>query len=138
MTPGRVLFATALLLVAAGVGARLWSARLEADGLELAARSRDAAAAFTQSLVGEHHDAELALLDQRRERMVHAAWWGRGGMLAFGVAVLALLAAWVVTWGLSVIWARDLPPNILLAPLPPVLLNAFGVALYLAPLMGVG
>ncbi|MEW6049755.1 MAG: QueT transporter family protein [Candidatus Zixiibacteriota bacterium] len=50
---------------------------------------------------------------------------------------LSLLAAWVVTWGLSVIWARDLPPNILLAPLPPVILNAFGVALYLAPLMGV-
>lgn len=28
------------------------------------------------------------------------------------------------------------PPNLLLAPLPPVLLNAFGVAVYLAPIIG--
>lgn len=50
---------------------------------------------------------------------------------------LALLAAWVVTWVLAVIVTKGLSPNLLLAPLPPVLFNAFGVALYLAPLMGV-
>lgn len=50
---------------------------------------------------------------------------------------LALMGAWVCTWGLTVVVVRKLPPNLLLAPLPPVLLNAFGVSLYLAPLMGV-
>jgi uncharacterized membrane protein len=50
---------------------------------------------------------------------------------------LALLGAWVSTWGFAVVIVRKLPPNMLLAPLPPVLLNALGVSLYLAPLMGV-
>ncbi|HVP07004.1 MAG TPA: QueT transporter family protein [Candidatus Acidoferrum sp.] len=50
---------------------------------------------------------------------------------------LCLFGAWVATWGLAFIWLRGLNPNVMLAPLPPVLLNAFGVSVYLAPIAGV-
>lgn len=72
--------------------------------------------------------AVIALLLLLRDRMQAPG---------FLVGGLALLGAWVSTWGVAVVIARKLAPNMLLAPLPPVLLNAFGVSLYLAPLMGV-
>ncbi len=49
----------------------------------------------------------------------------------------SLVAGWLITWMLAVIWFRGENPNVLIAPLPPVLFNAFGVSLYLAPLIGV-
>jgi uncharacterized membrane protein len=53
------------------------------------------------------------------------------------IGAVALVAAWWITWLLAVIWFSKGNPNVLVAPLPPVLLNAFGVSLYLAPIMGV-
>ncbi len=50
---------------------------------------------------------------------------------------LCLFGAWVATWGFTAIWLRGLNPNVILAPLPAVLLNAFGVSIYLAPIAGV-
>jgi len=54
--------------------------------------------------------------------------WGMFGLM-FVTAASGLLVH---------LWYRGDNPNFLLAPLPPVLLNAFGVALYLAPLLGFG
>ncbi|RKX27801.1 MAG: hypothetical protein DRP45_00130 [Candidatus Zixiibacteriota bacterium] len=53
------------------------------------------------------------------------------------LGVIALLAAWTVTWIFADIICAGRNPNVLIAPLPPVLLNAFGVSLYLAPIIGV-
>lgn len=50
---------------------------------------------------------------------------------------ISLLATPVVTALLARLWYSGDNPNLLLAPLPPVLLNAFGVSAYLAPLIGV-
>ena len=52
----------------------------------------------------------------------------------FLLGALAIICAWVIT--LVVISYRLLGKNtnVLLAPLPPVLVNAFGVSLYLAPI----
>ncbi|HOD66264.1 MAG TPA: QueT transporter family protein [candidate division Zixibacteria bacterium] len=55
-------------------------------------------------------------------------------IVAGGLLVIAAVAgAAVLAWSL----VSDVGPAILLAPLPPVVLNAFGVAAYLAPLLGV-
>jgi uncharacterized membrane protein len=53
-----------------------------------------------------------------------------------GTAVL--ITAWILTLLLTWWWVRGDNPNMLLAPLPPVLINAFGVPLYLAPMFGLG
>lgn len=50
---------------------------------------------------------------------------------------ITLLSTPVVTALLARLWYNGDNPNLLLAPLPPVLLNAFGVSAYLAPLIGV-
>jgi uncharacterized membrane protein len=52
------------------------------------------------------------------------------------VGSVALLAAWVtkIMWVRMVYTGKD--PTTLLAPLPPVLINAFGVPAYLAPMYG--
>jgi uncharacterized membrane protein len=47
-----------------------------------------------------------------------------------------LLATPVVTMMLTRMRLMGTNPSLLIAPLPPVLLNAFGVSLYLAPLLG--
>ncbi|RKX28931.1 MAG: hypothetical protein DRP47_03050 [Candidatus Zixiibacteriota bacterium] len=47
--------------------------------------------------------------------------------------VAAMFSAITLTW----IWLNEQPPGILLAPLPPVVLNAFGVSAYLAGIIGV-
>ena len=47
-----------------------------------------------------------------------------------------LIAALLLVMLLAQFWFHGKNPNILIAPLPPVLLNAFGVSLYLAPLLG--
>jgi len=47
-----------------------------------------------------------------------------------------LIAALLLVMLLAQFWFQGKNPNILIAPLPPVLLNAFGVSLYLAPLLG--
>lgn len=52
------------------------------------------------------------------------------------IGIAALLAAWLMTWMLALIWFRGENPNVLIAPLPPVILNAFGVSIYLAPILG--
>jgi len=52
------------------------------------------------------------------------------------IGAVGLLGAWLITWLWVYIWLAGENPNILLAPLPPVLFNAFGVSLYLAPIMG--
>lgn len=51
----------------------------------------------------------------------------------FGVVSLA--GAWGMTWYLAMTRSRGENPNLLIAPLPPVILNAFGVAVYLAPIL---
>lgn len=53
------------------------------------------------------------------------------------IAAVALVAAWALTLYLVVKWRSGDNVNVLIAPLPPVLLNAFGVSLYLSPIMGV-
>ncbi len=49
----------------------------------------------------------------------------------------ALLAAAATVWLLARVWYAGDNPNMLLAPMPPVLFNAFGVSAYLAPIIGV-
>jgi len=88
------------------------------------------------------------------EEYVSEAIWSR----FIGALILALLSVYllrttsdtyfIVCGGLLIImtvagvamliWtsATGRNPNLLLAPLPPVLLNAFGVSIYLAPIMG--
>jgi len=56
----------------------------------------------------------------------------------FIVGVLLLLATLITVFILTRLWLRGYPPNVILAPLPPVLINAFGVAIYLAPIIGTG
>ncbi len=50
---------------------------------------------------------------------------------------IATVTAWCLTVWLSRVWYRGDNPLLFLAPLPPVLLNAFGVSLYLAPIIEV-
>jgi uncharacterized membrane protein len=50
------------------------------------------------------------------------------------IGVVALVVAWLLTMLLTWLWVRGDNPNILLAPLPPVVINAFGVAAYVAPM----
>ncbi len=71
----------------------------------------------------------LVLFGYMRWQLSHASLYIIGSV--------ALLGAWLVTWMLVRLWLAGENPNILLAPLPPVLFNAFGVSLYLAPIMGV-
>lgn len=52
------------------------------------------------------------------------------------VGAFLLIAALLLVMLLAQFWFQGKNPNILIAPLPPVLLNAFGVSLYLAPLLG--
>ena len=52
------------------------------------------------------------------------------------LAAVAMLGGWMITWVLIYVWTRGHNPNVVLAPLPPVLINAFGVAVYLAPATG--
>lgn len=51
------------------------------------------------------------------------------------VGAVALLAAWIMLLYMILIRRRGENPNLLAAPLPPVILNAFGVSLYLAPIL---
>ncbi|MDH3939229.1 MAG: QueT transporter family protein, partial [candidate division Zixibacteria bacterium] len=55
----------------------------------------------------------------------------------FLCGAITWLATPVVTALLARLWFSGDNPNLLIAPLPPVLLNAFGVSAYLAPLIGV-
>jgi uncharacterized membrane protein len=52
------------------------------------------------------------------------------------VGFILLIAALVLTLLFYRLWSQGSNLNIFIAPLPPVLLNAFGVSLYLAPLLG--
>jgi uncharacterized membrane protein len=52
------------------------------------------------------------------------------------LGAVAMLGGWMITWVLIYVWTRGHNPNVVLAPLPPVLINAFGVAVYLAPATG--
>lgn len=53
------------------------------------------------------------------------------------VGEIALLGAWLATWVLFRMWYEKRNLNLILAPLPPVLVNAFGVSAYLAPIIEV-
>ena len=55
--------------------------------------------------------------------------------LTYTMTVVALIGSWLLYWYLDLLRASGDNPNILLAPLPPVVLNAFGVSLYLAPIL---
>jgi uncharacterized membrane protein len=55
-------------------------------------------------------------------------------LLIIGAA--AMLGGWLITWVLLYVWMRGKNPNMVIAPLPPVIINAFGVAAYLAPIQG--
>jgi uncharacterized membrane protein len=70
---------------------------------------------------------------------VAAAWlMMKTGDTHFMIAGAALaIGALAVLMFLARVWFAGLSPNLLLAPLPPVLLNAFGVSIYLAPIIGV-
>ena len=52
------------------------------------------------------------------------------------MGMVAMLGGWMITWVLAYVRARGQNPNMILAPLPPVLFNAFGVSAYLAPILG--
>ncbi|MBN1212629.1 MAG: QueT transporter family protein [candidate division Zixibacteria bacterium] len=56
--------------------------------------------------------------------------------IVFLFGALAAACAWVITLVVITFWLKDKNPNILLAPLPPVIFNAFGVSIYLAPIVG--
>ena len=56
--------------------------------------------------------------------------------IVFLIGSLAAACAWLITLVVITFWLKDKNPNILLAPLPPVLINAFGVSIYLAPIVG--
>jgi uncharacterized membrane protein len=56
--------------------------------------------------------------------------------IVFLFGALAAACAWVITLVVVNFWFKGKNPNILLAPLPPVLFNAFGVSIYLAPIVG--
>ena len=94
-TWGKGLFAGAMLLIALGVAARWHALVLEVQADQLAARSRDASSAFTNSLRTADDDAEFKLLDQRRDRTMRASAWARSGLFSLGAAVLLLLGAWL-------------------------------------------
>ncbi len=55
--------------------------------------------------------------------------------MVFFMGGMALGAAWIITVILTMMRLRGENLNLLLAPLPPVILNAFGVSLYLAPIL---
>jgi len=63
--------------------------------------------------------------------------YDRDNEIIYLLGSLAITCAWVITMVMISYWLSGKNPNILLAPLPPVLLNAFGVSLYLAPILGV-
>ncbi|MFZ5979755.1 MAG: QueT transporter family protein [Candidatus Zixiibacteriota bacterium] len=50
------------------------------------------------------------------------------------LGALAIICAWLFSLIMISYWFLGKNSNILLAPLPPVIINAFGVSLYLAPL----
>ena len=52
------------------------------------------------------------------------------------VGSILLIAALVLSLLFYRLWSQGSNLNIFIAPLPPVVLNAFGVSLYLAPLLG--
>ena len=56
--------------------------------------------------------------------------------IVFLFGALAAACAWVITMVVVNFWFKGRNPNILLAPLPPVIFNAFGVSIYLAPIVG--
>ena len=56
--------------------------------------------------------------------------------IVFLFGALAAACAWVITLVVITFWLKDKNPNLLLAPLPPVIFNAFGVSIYLAPIVG--
>lgn len=62
--------------------------------------------------------------------------WSTTEMWVSVVGVLTLIVGWVFTLVLARLLIDGDNPNVLLAPLPPVLVNAFGVSLYLAPMLG--
>ncbi len=71
----------------------------------------------------------IALVAVWQTRATDEAWFIISGAL---LQIMALAGAAMLFWTA----ATNRNPNLLLAPLPPVVLNAFGVAVYLAPIMG--
>ncbi|MBD3258827.1 hypothetical protein GF377_10365 [candidate division GN15 bacterium] len=61
---------------------------------------------------------------------------GRDAKALF-IGCVALAAAWILTHRVIRTWRMGNNPNEIIAPLPPVLFNAFGVSLYLAPIIDV-
>jgi hypothetical protein len=90
------LIVSAVALVALGGLARYRSARLDRRAVELGERSRAAGTAFAASFQRAQDDTEMRLMAERRETSRHAGFWGHVGLYLFGLAVVALLAAWVV------------------------------------------
>jgi predicted Co/Zn/Cd cation transporter (cation efflux family) len=95
LTWAKALFAGALVLIGLGVYSRWTALGLEVEAGQAAERSREAASAFASSMRSADHYSELKLLDQRRERTLLAAKYGRWGLFAFGAAVLLILASWL-------------------------------------------
>jgi hypothetical protein len=83
------------MLALFGAGACLHAGRLDAAAGLKAADAREAGAAFASSFAGNHQDSELKLLDERRHLVLRGALWSRAGLLAFGLAILSTLAAWL-------------------------------------------
>ena len=61
--------------------------------------------------------------------------WSTADIWVSLVGGLTLVVGWVFTLVLAKTLTDGGNPNILMAPLPPVLVNAFGVSLYLAPML---
>jgi uncharacterized membrane protein len=140
LAPSRILAMLPVLLLWAGGPALLWGVNLSAGviGLLLVALvvSFVAAWVWVKRAAGAVAMTPLAL--GITALLGGAVWLGPEvtdqRVLAVGVA--SLLAAAGLTWWLAVLWLRGENPNSLIAPLPPVLFNAFGVSLYLAPILG--
>ncbi|MDD3731996.1 MAG: QueT transporter family protein [candidate division Zixibacteria bacterium] len=60
----------------------------------------------------------------------------RSDEIIFFLGALSVACAWVITLVVVIYWLKGHNPSILLAPLPPVIFNAFGVSAYLAPIAG--
>jgi hypothetical protein len=92
--------AAVLVLVAVALAAFAVAGHMRARSLEKAAtlralRSAEAGQAFSTTFAGSEQDSELKLLDERRALMRDASAWNRGSLLAFGLFLLALFAAWL-------------------------------------------
>ncbi|MEW5995741.1 MAG: QueT transporter family protein, partial [Candidatus Zixiibacteriota bacterium] len=94
---------------------------------------------FSQGLSSCHTVYRLAqfdILNLRNLASLVLLLWSLKALQALLVGILLILAAALLSALFISFRKRGENASLLVAPLPPVILNAFGVSLYLAPLLG--